>query len=188
MSSSWFRWVARTRAFLFFQSPPATPRWPLSDGERVDRLAGVMNRRLRFPPPKHRLAQRSGSRMRLISVLSGANTATPSRLQPPEKPAHTLPSVNAADAVCEAGRGVEEQPAVIALPPPCRRHAWSGCRPACRRRRADLPGEKQSPAGPLHVADRDAERPSRIELVDAVRYLLQTPLNDIAAVMPAPCR
>jgi hypothetical protein len=50
-----------------------------------------MNRRFRFTPPKHTLAQRSGSRMRPISLPSGAKIATPSSPSPPVKPHHTLP-------------------------------------------------------------------------------------------------
>ncbi len=72
--------------------PPGAP-CASTYSEYTDWLA-AMNSRLRFTPPKQTLAQRSGSRMRPISLPSGANTATPSSPSPPEKPHQTLPSVS----------------------------------------------------------------------------------------------
>jgi len=54
-----------------------------------------MNSRLRFRPPKQRLAQRSGSAMRPIMTPSGANTTTPSSSgSPMPQPHHRLPSMS----------------------------------------------------------------------------------------------
>src|SRR2546427_2715399 len=51
-----------------------------------------MKSRSRFPPPKQRLAQRSGRRMRPSSLPSGLKTATPSWPSPPPQPHQRLPS------------------------------------------------------------------------------------------------
>src|SRR3954454_24924175 len=54
-----------------------------------------MNSRLRLRPPKHRLAQRSGSAMKPIGLPSGLNTLTPSSsARPMPQPHHKLPSMS----------------------------------------------------------------------------------------------
>src|SRR6266540_612474 len=56
----------------------------------------AMKRRLRFGPPKHKLPQTSGNRIRPINVPCGVHTVTP--LYPTARPAllehHTLPSTS----------------------------------------------------------------------------------------------
>src|SRR6266852_9548292 len=53
-----------------------------------------MKSRLRLTPPKQRLAQRSGSRMRPMSLAAGSKIATPSCPSPPPQPHQRLPSVS----------------------------------------------------------------------------------------------
>ncbi len=53
-----------------------------------------MNRRLRLPPPKHRLAARSGSQMWPIALPSGEKMRTPLVSSVWPQPHHKLPSTS----------------------------------------------------------------------------------------------
>src|SRR5207245_11594102 len=54
----------------------------------------AMKSRLRLTPPKQRLAQRSGSRIRPMSLAAESRLATPARPSPPPQPHQRLPSVS----------------------------------------------------------------------------------------------
>src|SRR5438128_2820176 len=64
-----------------------------------------MKSRFRLRPPKHTLAQRSGSRMRPIILPSGAKTATPSSVWPPDQKTHTTDCRVDADAIASVPPG-----------------------------------------------------------------------------------
>src|SRR5436189_2705972 len=109
-----------------------------------------MNRRFRLGPPKQRLAQRSGNRIRKTIFPSGVKTTTPSCPSPPPHPHQRLPSVSQrkpSGIPCPQFTNTRPLASAVPLPATSKTRIVRGVSPLATTYRRDSSGEKQRPLG-----------------------------------------